>query len=183
MVQLSPDTRLEGWDGCGGYHYSDNFIYGFTHTHLSGTGISDYGDILLMPMTGKPSPDNKIYGSSFSHANEKASPGYYSVLLNDDNILAELTATTRAGMHRYTFPVSDQANIILDLKHRDEVIESSLKVEDSVTVSGMRRSKAWAQNQYVFFVIKFSKPFLKYGIYVNDTLQNNKKASFQNQKT
>src|SRR6185436_17745766 len=138
-----------------------------SHTHLSGTGISDYGDILLMPMCGKPSPENKIYGSSFSNANEKAVPGYYSVLLNDDNILAELTATTRAGMHRYTFPAAKQANIILDLKHRDEVIESSLTIEDSLTVSGLRRSKAWAQNQYVFFIIKFSKPFLKYGIYIN----------------
>src|SRR3954466_5585311 len=89
MVQLSPDTRLEGWDGCGGYHYSDSFIYGFTHTHLSGTGCSDYGDILLMPIVGTPSPDNKVYGSTFSHANEKASPGYYSVKLDDNNILAE----------------------------------------------------------------------------------------------
>ena len=71
MVQLSPDTRLEGWDGCGGYHYDDNYIYGFSHTHLSGTGIPDYCDILLMPMAGKPSPDNKIYGSNFSHKNEK----------------------------------------------------------------------------------------------------------------
>jgi len=75
MVQLSPDTRLDGWDGCSGYHYSDNYIYGFTHTHLSGTGCSDYGDILLMPMTGTPSPDNKVYGSAFTHANEKATPG------------------------------------------------------------------------------------------------------------
>src|SRR6478672_3134370 len=91
MVQLSPDTRLEGWDGCSGYHYSDNYIYGFTHTHLSGTGCSDYGDILLMPMLGEPSPSNKVYGSKFSHKNEKASPGYYSVRLDDDNILAELT--------------------------------------------------------------------------------------------
>src|SRR6195952_3871048 len=80
MVQLSPDTRLDGWDGCGGYHYSDNYIYGFTHTHLSGTGVSDYGDILLMPMNGKPSPDNKIYGSLFSHKHENASAGFYSVL-------------------------------------------------------------------------------------------------------
>ena len=92
MVQLSPDTRLDGWDGCGGYHYSDNYIYGFTHTHLSGTGVSDYGDILLMPATGKPSPDNKIYGSKFSHANEKATAGFYSVKLDDDNITAELGA-------------------------------------------------------------------------------------------
>ena len=86
MVQLSPDTRLEGWDGCGGYHYSDSFIYGFSHTHLSGTGVSDYGDILLMPMNGNPSSNNKIYGSLFSHKNEKASAGYYSVLLDDDQI-------------------------------------------------------------------------------------------------
>ncbi len=97
MVQLSPDTRLEEWDGCGGYHYRDNYIYGFTHTHLSGTGVPDYCDILLMPMSGKPLPDNKIYGSKFSHANEKASPGFYSVKLDDDNILAELTATERVG--------------------------------------------------------------------------------------
>ena len=96
MVQLSPDTRLDGWDGCGGYHYSDNFIYGFSHTHLSGTGVSDYGDILLMPMSGAPSPDNKKYGSVFSHFNEKASAGFYSVKLDDDNIFTELTATTRA---------------------------------------------------------------------------------------
>jgi len=100
MVQLSPDTRLDGWDGCGGYHYSDSYIYGFTHTHLSGTGVSDYGDILLMPMSGKPLSDNKKYGSVFSHANEKASAGFYSVKLDDDNILAELTATTRVGLHR-----------------------------------------------------------------------------------
>ena len=120
MVQLSPDTRLDGWDGCSGYHYSDNYIYGFTHTHLSGTGCSDYGDILLMPMTGDPSPDNKKYGSHFSHADEKASAGYYSVKLTDNNILAELTTTTRVGFHRYTFPTTDKANVILDLKHRDE---------------------------------------------------------------
>ena len=99
MVQLSPDTRLDGWDGCGGYHYSDSYIYGFTHTHLSGTGVSDYGDILLMPMSSKPSPDNKVYGSAFSHAHEKASAGFYSVKLEDENILAELTATTMVGFH------------------------------------------------------------------------------------
>src|SRR6476661_3728955 len=95
MVQLSPDTRLDGWDGCGGYHYSDSFIYGFSHTHLSGTGVSDYGDILLMPMNGDPSPNDKIYGSSFSHKDEKAVAGYYSVKLADDNIFAEFTASER----------------------------------------------------------------------------------------
>ena len=91
MVQLSPDTRLDGWDGCGGYHYDDNYIYGFSHTHLSGTGVADYCDILLMPMAGKPSADNKIYGSTFSHKNEKAYAGFYSVLLDKGKIKTEFT--------------------------------------------------------------------------------------------
>jgi predicted alpha-1,2-mannosidase len=170
MVQLSPDTRLEGWDGCGGYHYSDNYIYGFSHTHLSGTGIPDYCDILVMPMAGKPSPDNKVYGSSFSHANEKAYAGYYSVLLDNGNIQTEFTATERTGFHHYTFSGQNDNTIILDLKHRDEVLESSLKLEDSFTVSGMRRSKSWAENQYVFFVMKFSKLIKHFGVWNNDAM-------------
>ncbi|MFM6924150.1 MAG: GH92 family glycosyl hydrolase, partial [Ferruginibacter sp.] len=182
MVQLSPDTRLDGWDGCGGYHYSDNYIYGFTHTHLSGTGVSDYGDILLMPMSRKPSPDNKVYGSKFSHANEKASAGFYSVKLDDDNIMAELTATTRVGFHRYKFSGTSNNNIILDLKHRDEVIESSLKIIDLHTIAGLRRSRAWANNQYVYFVIEFSKPFSKAGIWKNDTLLSSGITELKNGK-
>ncbi len=168
MVQLSPDTRLAGWDGCSGYHYSDNYIYGFTHTHLSGTGCSDYGDILLMPMSGNPSPDNKIYGSAFSHENEKASPGYYSVKLTDDNILAELTTSTRVGFHRYSFANASKNNIILDLNHRDPVMEASIKIINNNTVVGLRRSKAWANNQYVYFAIEFSEPFAEYAIYKDD---------------
>ncbi len=170
MVQLSPDTRLEGWDGCGGYHYDDTYIYGFSHTHLSGTGIPDYCDILVMPMAGKPSADNKIYGSNFSHKYEKASAGYYSVLLEKGNIHTEFTTTERVGFHHYTFSNENDNTIILDLKHRDEVLESTLKLEDSVTVSGMRRSKSWAQNQYIFFVMKFSKPIKDYGIWNNDSV-------------
>jgi predicted alpha-1,2-mannosidase len=170
MVQLSPDTRLSGWDGCGGYHYSDSYIYGFTHTHLSGTGCSDYGDILLMPMGGEPSPDNKVYGSAFSHNTEKASPGFYSVKLADDNIQVMLTATERVGLHHYFFGGGKAANIILDLKHRDEVLESSLKIVNKTTITGLRRSKAWANNQYVYFAIEFSVPFTKFGIWVNDDL-------------
>lgn len=170
MVQLSPDTRLDGWDGCSGYHYSDSYIYGFTHTHLSGTGCSDYGDILLMPMNGKPSPDNKIYGSSFSHSNEKAAPGYYAVKLDDDNILAELTTATRVGFHKYTFSGSDNNSVILDLKHRDIVLESSLKIINDHTVAGLRRSRAWADNQYVYFIIEFSQPFAATGIWNDDKL-------------
>ncbi len=182
MVQLSPDTRLDGWDGCSGYHYSDSYIYGFTHTHLSGTGCSDYGDILLMPMTGEPSPDNKVYGSKFSHANEKAAAGFYSVKLDDDNILAELTATTRVGFHKYTFPGSDSNFIILDLKHRDEVIESSLKIINLHTIVGLRRSKAWADNQYVYFAIEFSRPFINKGIWQDDKLLPAGETDIRNSK-
>src|ERR1700704_4939717 len=136
MVQLSPDTRLTGWDGGSGYHYSDNLIYGFSHTHLSGTGISDYGDILLMPTVGDRYLDalidgktDKGYASPFNHANESARPGYYSVKLDDGNILAELTVTNRVGFHRYTFPATERANIILDLAHRDQVLDSYLHVD------------------------------------------------------
>ena len=182
MVQLSPDTRLDGWDGCGGYHYSDNYIYGFTHTHLSGTGVSDYGDVLLMPMNGEPSPDNKMYGSKFSHANEKAAAGFYSVRLEDDNILAELTATTRVGFHRYNFSGSNNNTVIVDLKHRDEVIESSLKIINDHTIAGLRRSKAWADNQYVYFVIEFSSPFIKNGIWIDNMLQAGKTQTIENSK-
>jgi predicted alpha-1,2-mannosidase len=182
MVQLSPDTRLDGWDGCGGYHYSDNFIYGFSHTHLSGTGVSDYGDILLMPMSSKPSSDNRIYSSAFSHVNEKASAGFYSVKLDDENIFAELTATTRVGFHRYKFAGSENNNVIVDLKHRDEVIESSLKIINLHTIAGLRRSKAWANNQYVYFVIEFSKPFSKAGFWGNDSLLSSGTTEIKNSK-
>jgi predicted alpha-1,2-mannosidase len=162
MVQLSPDTRVDGsWDGCGGYHYSDSIIYGFSHTHLSGTGVSDYGDVLIMPMLGEPSMDNKIYSSKFSHLKEKASPGFYEVMLDDDNIKTELTTTLRTGIHKYTFPKTDKANIILDLTHRDKLLNGNIKVIDSVTISGFRISEAWAKEQHVSFIIKFSKPFKK----------------------
>src|ERR1035437_7340402 len=101
MVQLSPDTRLDGWDGCSGYHYTDSVIYGFSHTHLSGTGCSDYGDILLMPTTGEVKFKNTDYASPFSHLKEKAEPGYYSVYLEKPGVAVELTATLRAGFHKY----------------------------------------------------------------------------------
>jgi len=157
MVQLSPDTRLTGWDGCSGYHYSDSIIYGFSHTHLSGTGISDYGDILLLPSL-------KLAGSAaFQHRNESAAPGYYSVKLDDDNILVELTATARTGLHRYTFPRSEDANVIIDLAHRDKVIDSDLRVTSKTTIVGWRRSQAWAKDQIVYFAAEFSQPFTSYG--------------------
>ena len=161
MVQLSPDTRLDGWDGCSAYYGTDTIIYGFSHTHLSGTGCSDYGDILIMPVTGKVSLANYGYRSGF-HPNtqgEEASAGYYKVQLNRYSITAELTATKRAGFHRYTFPASKEAGIVIDLKHRDKVLESSLRIVSDTEVEGMRVSQAWAQRQIVYFVARFSKPF------------------------
>ncbi|RBA29001.1 GH92 family glycosyl hydrolase [Flavobacterium tibetense] len=159
MVQLSPDTRIDGsWDGCGGYHYSDNLIYGFSHTHLNGTGVSDYGDVMLMPTMGEPSFDNKVYSSTFSHANEKASAGFYSVKLDKHNIDVRLTTSTRVGFHEYTFNKAGQANIILDLNHRDKLLEGRIRVIDDKTIEVLRRSEAWATNQYVFARIEFSVP-------------------------
>ena len=177
MVQLSPDTRLTGWDGCSGYHYSDNTIYGFSHTHLSGTGISDYGDILFMPTNGDIrlqngySGEKKGYGSIFSHSKEKASPGYYAVRLNDYGIEVELTVTKRAGFHKYIFPKNDRSNILIDLTHRDQVIESFINIIDDSTIEGMRRSSAWAEDQVVYFAAEFSRPFDVKAIAVNEKIQ------------
>ena len=173
MVQLSPDTRNdESWDGCGGYHYSDSSIIGFSHTHLSGTGVSDYGDVLLIPITGKlnlnsgtsENPDEG-YRSHFSHETEMASPGYYSVFLDDYQVKAELTATERVGFHRYTFSETGDVNILLDLIHRDPVIDSEIEVTGSKSIQGKRRSKYWAGDQHLFFAIEFSKPFNSTKIY------------------
>jgi len=168
MVQLSPDTRLEGWDGCSGYHYSDTFIYGFSHTHLSGTGCSDYGDVLLMPGNGKASPINEVYKSHFSHQREKASPGFYSVHLDKNDIDVELTVTERVGLHKYHFSNQKERFILLDLKHRDEVLASSLRRVNDSTFTGLRRSKSWAEDQYVFFSIHFSRKVSGITLFQND---------------
>lgn len=169
MVQLSPDTRLEGWDGCSGYHYSDSVIYGFSHTHLSGTGIADYCDVLLMPVV----TDNALqalkenrsiagYPSQFSHKNETATPGFYSVLLDDDKIQVELTTSLRVGMHKYSFPETENAHIILDLTHRDPLLEGSyVRIVDENKMEGLRRSSSWAADQWLYFAIEFSEPFDK----------------------
>ncbi|MCA0348597.1 MAG: GH92 family glycosyl hydrolase [Bacteroidetes bacterium] len=160
MVQLSPDTRIDGsWDGCSGYHYTDNVIYGFSHTHLNGTGCSDFGDIMLMPTMGEPSFDPKEYSSIFSHANEKASAGFYSVKLDKHNIDVRLTTSTRVGFHEYTFNKAGQANIILDLNHRDKLLEGEVRIIDEKRIWVKRRSEAWARDQYVFALIEFEKPF------------------------
>lgn len=159
MVQLSPDTRIDGsWDGCSGYHYSDDLIYGFSHTHLNGTGVSDFGDIMLMPTMGEPSLDNKEYSSKFSHKNEKSTAGFYSVKLDKHNIDVRLTTSTRVGFHEYTFNTSGQANVILDLNHRDHLIMGEVRIVDEKTIEVMRNSSAWATDQHIFARIEFSQP-------------------------
>ena len=160
MVQLSPDTRIDGsWDGCSGYHYSDNVIYGFSHTHLNGTGVSDYGDILLMPTMGEPSFDSKGYSSTFSHSNEKASAGFYSVKLDKHDIDVRLTTSSRVGLHEYTFNNSGKANIILDLNHRDKLLEGEVSILSPKKILVKRRSESWAKDQYVFALIELNTPF------------------------
>lgn len=172
MMQLSPDTRLEGWDGCGGYHYSDSLMYGFSHTHLSGTGVPDYCDLLVMPFTGTVSWKPANYCSLFSHQEEHARPGYYDVLLKKDSVFARLTTTVRAGMHEYQFPVSAKdGKMLIDLKHRDEVLESSLELINDHEIRGFRRSKSWAQNQYFYFYIQLEEPIAHFGLAVDDQEQ------------
>lgn len=174
MVQLSPDTRIDGsWDGCSGYHYSDAVIYGFSHTHLNGTGVSDYGDIMLMPTMGTPSLNNKDYSSKFSHKNEKATAGFYAVKLDKNNIDVRLTTTQRVGYHEYTFNNAGNANIILDLNHRDKLLEGEVKVIDDKTIEVFRRSEAWATNQSIYARIEFSKPMKISKKEVNGKQENN----------
>ena len=166
FVQLSPDTRLEGWDGCSGYHFSDTIIYGFSHTHLSGTGVSDYGDVLLMPLSQVQfnnaygiNPDSG-YGSRFNHKNEFAEAGFYKVHLDDVNVDVKLTSTDRCGFHEYTFNDSSKPNyILIDLQHRDKLKSFKINpINDSVVV-GKRISSAWASEQHIYYYLKFSDDY------------------------
>ena len=169
MVQLSPDTRTLGWDACGGYHHTDASILGFSHTHLSGTGISDLGDFLFMPFSGEakvtpgtPEDPDSGYRSRFSHSDETSSPGYYSVLLKDYNIEAEVTATKRAGFHKYKFNNGGESGIIIDLAHTiypDHKPSHQFKVISDTEIAGYKGSGGWAVTQDIFFHAKFNKPF------------------------
>lgn len=159
MMQLSPDTRMADWDGSSGYHYSDSVIYGFSHTHLSGTGIPDYCDILLMPFAGEVQWNKEQYRSPFSHKAEKASPGYYEVMLNKHHIKAQLTTTTRAGFHQYSFAAgAKEGGLLIELVHRDQVLDAYIEKVSEREISGYRRSKSWATNQVVYFHIRFEQP-------------------------
>jgi predicted alpha-1,2-mannosidase len=162
MVQLSPDTRLDSWDGCSAYHYSDPAILGFSHTHLSGTGCSDLGDIRFTPLSGEiPKMEGNGYHCKFSHDHEVAKPGYYCVTFTDPKIKTELTATAHAGFHKYTFPAGDVARVFLDLGRgcQDEPIECLVKVEKNTVISGFRRSRGWSYDHTYYFVAEFSRPF------------------------
>lgn len=174
MVQLSPDGDTDGWDWSSGYHHSDTTLMGFSHTHFSGTGIGDLGDVSLMPTVGKlvTTVDKKKtlqkgYRSNFSHQHERAEAGYYAVRLDDYHIEVELTATERAGFHRYTFPASDSVHILINLQTGigwDWCTDASLTIENDTTVTGMRRSSGWAPDQVVYFAARFSKPFQSCGV-------------------
>ena len=162
MVQLSPDTRLDGWDGCGGYHYSDSLIYGFSHTHLQGTGVSDYGDILFAPCTQfNPQAKNwpERYASRFSHANESAHAGYYRVFLDDQRVDVELTATERVGIHRYRLAQPDTFTLVVDMQHRDKLVHYSIYPLNDSTLVGHRVSDNWAREQHIYFAARFDQPF------------------------
>ena len=166
MIQLSPDTRHDGWDGCSGYHYSDSIIYGFSHTHLSGTGVADYCDLLIVPQTGVPkttplyeSPDG--FGSVFSHVNENARPGFYEVMLGNDDIQVKLSTSKRAGFHEYKFlNKNEKKYILIDLDHRDKVLSSEIDIIDKQTLQGKRISESWATNQHFYFYLSLSEPYL-----------------------
>ena len=171
-VQLSPDTRAGNWDACSGYHYSDNTIDGFSHTHLSGTGCCDLGDIFVRP-TSRPVDliASPLYTpSTFSHKNETARPGYYSVLLDDENVLAELTATPHVGVHRYTYPADGEVNLIFDLDHSltdETIVKASMAILGSDRLIGERITNAWTPDQHVYFAATFSRPFTNSSI-IND---------------
>ncbi len=183
MVQLSPETNQvpmhadgkynpDTYRYCAGYQYDDSLIFGFSHTHFSGTGHSDLGDFLLMPTLGKlelePGAQGSGYPSKFRHETEKAEPAYYTVQLDDFGIKAELTATERVGIHRYTFPETDSAHLIFDLmsgiyQHDDKNVWTFVRVENDSTLTGYRQTQGWARTRTLYFVMQFSKRFKSYG--------------------
>ncbi len=164
MVQAGPDNGTQGWKFCSGYHSSAKYILGFSHTHLSGTGAADMGDILFMPVVGEVSlagrGDTVAYRSAYSHNSEEAHPGYYKVLLETPQVIAEMTVTPRCAFHRYTYPAKGKAGVVLDMEHGigDHVTESYIRMIDSQTVVGMRRSKGFVSDHRYYFCARFSKP-------------------------
>ncbi|MBQ8704399.1 MAG: GH92 family glycosyl hydrolase [Bacteroidales bacterium] len=169
QIQPGPDTRLSGWDGCSGYHYSDDTIFGFSHTHLSGTGCEDYGDVLLMPIDEQEMREVRFgsamregYKHHFQHKNETARAGYYKVMLDDGGLpctIVELTADRRVAYHRYTY-VQDQHNsFVIDLRHRDVLLDGNIRLTDDGLLVGYRHSSAWNPDQRLYFAIRSNVPF------------------------
>ncbi len=178
-VQLGPNNIIKGWDWCSGYNYSDSIVIGFSHTHLSGTGSSDLGDVLLMPVTGQVYVDKgkqddirEAYSSHYTHEKEVVKPGYYSLFLDKYKIKAELTATERVGIHRYSFPSAANNHVVIDLKEgiSDKSYETYLKLVDLHTIEGYRFSKGWARDQRLWFTLKSNEEIKKLDVYDNDTL-------------
>ena len=183
-VQLGPDNFYKGWDWCSGYNYQDSVIRGFAHTHLSGTGIGDLSDILIMPFTGAVKTDKgqeKVpgsgYASLFSHKDEKAKPGYYAVRLKN-NVSVELTSAERTGFHRYRFPEGEQAHVIIDLKEgiNDKSDDTFIEQVDDYTIIGHRSSSGWAKSQLIYFAIKSSIPLTQFSVYNDNVLLHGRSA-------
>ncbi|GHT88359.1 hypothetical protein FACS189474_3450 [Bacteroidia bacterium] len=184
-VQVGPSNFFKGWDWCSGYNYRDSVIIGFPQLHLSGTGIGDLGDILIMPYMGDVQLNKGVetkrfsgYASLFSHQNEQAQPGYYAVKLDDYGVEVELTATERAGFHRYTFPSGNNARIIIDLDEgiNDKATESYIEQVDKYTLKGYRSSSGWAKKQQVFFAIQSSVPLSDFVVYDDSKPVSGKKG-------
>ena len=172
QIQLSPDNGTQGWDWCSGYHYSDSIVSGFSHLHLSGTGIGDLADISFLPVTsevtfkeGEKNADFVTrYAGKYSHSQEIAKPGYYAMTLKSNGVKAEFTVTERAGLHRYSFPEGGENNLLINLGFAinwDKPYKTSLNVVDSLLVTGARLSNGWAADQHVYFAVRFSKPISK----------------------
>lgn len=162
LVQLGPTSIPQQWDWCSGYHDSDSTVIGFSHTHLEGTGIGDLFDITVMPVTGSVEYSREGLWSYADRTREVSEPDYYSVPLLRYDILAEMTATSRVGFHRYTFPASDSTAIVFDLENGgcwDKATDTGIEAEGNDAVKGWRYSRGWARDQKVFFYAKFSKPF------------------------
>jgi predicted alpha-1,2-mannosidase len=179
-IQLGPSNIYKGWDWCSGYHYSDSILIGFAHTHLSGTGIGDLGDILIMPVTGKVNIErgnqddiSNGYAAKYCHCDEEAQPGYYSLNIRKYGVKAELTATERVGMHRYTFPKADDAYILIDLKegNADRATETYLKQIDEYTIEGYRFSRGWARNRQIWFTLASNRKIANMNVYDDTILQ------------
>ena len=178
MVQLGPNNIDKGWDWCSGYHYSDSICIGFSHTHLNGTGCGDMGDVMVMPMTevnvkrGNQDDISSGYASYYRHKTEEAHPDYYSVMLDRYDIKAELTATARVGLHRYTFPQGKQAHILVNLKDGvgSIVTNSYIRQIDEYTIEGYRYTRGWSPMRKVYFVLQADKPIADLSLY-DDTVQ------------